>query len=130
MPEERRQKVVAIGSGRFRVVTIITKTEEMDEGQLLELGLQPPASDLPWAQPVPVHGADRVAALQYWTEHLGGYDPRLSGRVNGFIQELGLKSIFEAIDQVAAMNLKDGAGVKYAEFIRRLGQIRDRRGDR
>lgn len=130
MPEERRHKVVSLGAGRFRVTTTIVDEREVDEAELAELGLQPPPADLPWAQPVPVRAADRAAALQYWAEHLGGYDPRLSGRMGGFIQELGLDSMFQAIDQVAAMNLKGGVSVKYTEFIRQLRQMRERRGDK
>jgi hypothetical protein len=130
VPEERRHKVVSLGNGRFRVTTTIVDEREVDEAQLAALGLQPPSVDLPWTQPVPVHAADKAAALQHWAEHLGGYDPRLSGRMAGFIQELGLPSIFQAIDQVAAMHLKGGVGVRYAEFIRQLRQMRERRGDK
>jgi hypothetical protein len=126
MRDERRYKVIPLGNGRYRVTTTIV--EEMDEGELVERGIQPPAADVPWIDPAPVHAADRAAALRHWSAVLGGYDPRLSGRMSGFIQELGLPAIFEAIDQVAAMNLKPGVSLRYAEFIRVLRQIRERRG--
>lgn len=125
MRDERRHTVVALGNGRYRVTTTII--EEMDEAQLVERGIRPPPPDVPWAQPAPVHAADRAAALQHWTEHLGGYDPRLSRLINGLLGEFGLATIREAMDQVADRHVKGGAGVKYAEFIRVLRQIRERR---
>lgn len=127
-PEERAHKVIALGNGLYRLITTTVSEREVTGEQLLELGLKVPEPDVPWTEPTPVHAADRAAALQHWTEHLGGYDPRLSGRIVGFIRELGLKKVIEAIDQVAAMNVKGGAGVKYAEFVRVLRQVRERRG--
>jgi hypothetical protein len=124
MPEDRRQKVTPLGGGRFRITTTII--EDVDESRLLELGHEVPTSDVPWVEPKPVHAADRVAALQYWAEHLGGYEPRLSGRINVFLREFGLASVRQAIDQVAARHIKGGAAVKYAELVGVLRQLRGR----
>jgi hypothetical protein len=123
MPEERRRKVVAIGNGRYRVTTVI----EVDEAQLLALGLQPPPEDLPWAQPAPFHAADKAAALQYWTEHLGGHEPRLAGLIVSALKEFGIAVVKQTIDQLAAQNIKGGASRKYFEFVRVLRQVRERR---
>jgi hypothetical protein len=93
----------------------------------LALGLQPPPEDLPWVQPAPFHPADKVAALQYWAEHLGGYEPRLPGLMSGVLREFGIAVVKQAIDQLAERDIKGGAGAKYLEFVRVLRQVRERR---
>jgi hypothetical protein len=123
MPEERRRRVVALGNGRFRVTTVV----EVDEAQLLALGLEPPPPDVPWVEPRPFHAADRAAALQHWTERLGGYHPRLRSGINDFLSRYGLAVVRQAIDQVADRHLKGGASMKFDAFVRVLQQIQERR---
>jgi hypothetical protein len=125
MPEERRSKVTPLGNGRFRVTTTIT--EEMDEVALVERGLHPPAQDVPWVDPKPIHAADRAAALQHWTERLGGYHPRLRSGINDFLSRHGLAVVRQAIDQVADRHLKGGASMKFDAFVRVLQQAQERR---
>ncbi len=131
MPEQRRHRVVALGNGRYRVSTTIITTEEreveVDEVQLLEMGIQPPALDLPWTEPTKVHAVDRAAALQHWTKRLGGYHPRLRSGINDFLVKYGLEVVKQAIDQVADRHLKGGASMKFDAFVRVLQQITERR---
>lgn len=119
-----RHKVVAIGGGKFRVITTVEQV--VSEEELTALGLEVPPEDLPWQAPKPVHAADRAAALQHWTNLLGGYDPRLTSRIGPFLGEFGLDALKAAINQVAATNPTGGAGVKYAQLVRVLREIRER----
>lgn len=125
-----RHTVVAIGGGRYRVTTVVEQIVSEDE--LRALGLEAPPEDVPWraAPALPASATDKATVLRLWSELLGGHDPRLSDRVPVFIRDYGLEVVKRAIGTVAATNPKGGAGAKYAQLVRVLREMGERKASR
>lgn len=128
MSKDARIQVLPLGNGRYCVIT--TTGQVVTTAELEAMGLRTPAPDVPWpAEPQRVvPGEERASALQYWHDKLGGYEPRLSGRIVIFLREFGLDGVKQAIDQVAVNYTKGGAAEKYHQLVRVMREMRERAG--
>lgn len=105
-----RHRVTPLPDGTYRVVT--TRERILTEAQLVELGIPVPAVDLPWKQEKSGPPPERLrndpnalpspfqVAIDYWKEHLGGFDSRLPILLREALQEFGLNAVLGAFDEV------------------------------
>lgn len=140
MAPRREYRVHPLGQGRFRLVTTVTHVTEsiVTEDHLQELGLEPPANDVPWhdghAKESRVWNRDGQAdpdleaAREHWNRCVGGHDPRLRSQMPQWVREFGLATVREAIDIVAAGMPRGSTGAKYLMLVRVFREMRQRAG--
>lgn len=142
VPAEQKQRVVALGGGRFRVITTIINTIEhvVDAEELARLGLKPPEAELPWQPepsfeheqrarrrdtPEPLGPKPETVALRYWVEHVkGGDDVRIRSALPAWIDKHGPDGVREAMDVVARERPKASFGAKFFHLVKTLRRPR------
>lgn len=138
MAPKREYRVLPLGNGRYRLITIVTTVTEsfVTAEKLAELGLPIPEQDVPWRDGEPKQELvwrrdkprepDVETALEYWNQRVGGHDDRLLSQMPQWVNEFHIAGVREAIDIVATQMPHGPVSKKYAMLVRVFREMRER----
>lgn len=141
VPPKVEHRAVALGAGRFRLITTTTTVHVVervvDQEYLEKMGIAVPQSDVPWKEeaqslppprrPVgPQEGASPfTAAMGYWRELGFPIDRRMPELLGGWLDKFGLEGVLGAMHAAAGSAEK---GPPYLRLVQAFRRLRDETG--